>query len=231
MIHEVQASPRARRREANLERILETALDVVAREGLEGLQMARLAAAVDYTPGALYRYVESKDALVALLVTRTLGQVEEALRAAAAAVPERASPLTRVTALVAAYRQFVRGAPHRFGLLAIAMAEPRILVGDPAHTRATAAAVVAAMTPVAAALDAAVADEALAAGAAIERTLCAFALVHGLSQLPKLARAAPTAIDVDALVVSGLRALLIGWGGAPRAVDHAVRTIFTRELP
>ena len=195
MIHDVQASPRARRHEANLERILETALDVVAREGLEGLQMARLAAAVDYTPGALYRYVESKDALVA------------------------------------AYRGFVRGAPHRFGLLAIAMAEPRILVGDGDHMRATAVAVIAAMTPLAAALDAAVAGEALAAGPAVERTLCLFALVHGLSQLPKLARAAPTAIDVDALVVSGLRALLIGWGGAPRAVDHAVRTIFTRELP
>ena len=90
---------------------------------------------------------------------------------------------------------------------------------------------VAALTPLAAALDAAATAGALDAGPAIERTLCVFAMVHGLSQLPKLARAAPTAIDVDALVVSGLRALLIGWGGAPRAVDHAVRTIFTRELP
>ena len=222
MIHEVEATPRARRREANLERILDTALEVVAREGLEGLQMARLAAAVDYTPGALYRYVESKDALVALLVTRTLGQVEAALRAVEATVPARATPLARVAALVAAYRGFVRGAPHRFGLLAVAMAEPRILVGDPEHTRLTAAAVVAALTPVAAALDAA---------AAIERTLCVFAMVHGLSQLPKMARAAPTAIDVDAIVASGLRALLIGWGAAPRSVDHALRASFTPELP
>lgn len=231
MIHEVQATPRARRREANLERILDTALDVVAREGLEGLQMARLAAAVDYTPGALYRYVESKDALVALLVTRTLGQVEAAMRAAEAGLAARTTPLARVAALVAAYRGFVRGAPHRFGLLAIAMAEPRILVGDPEHIRLTAAAVVAAMTPLAAALDAAATAGALDAGPAIERTLCLFALVHGLSQLPKMARAAPTAIDVDALVTSGLRALLIGWGGAARSVDHAVRTILDRETP
>ncbi|MBK7191241.1 MAG: TetR/AcrR family transcriptional regulator [Myxococcales bacterium] len=231
MIHEVEATPRARRREANLERILDTALEVVAREGLEGLQMARLAAAVDYTPGALYRYVESKDALVALLVTRTLGQVEAALRAVEATVPARATPLARVAALVAAYRGFVRGAPHRFGLLAVAMAEPRILVGDPEHTRLTAAAVVAALTPVAAALDAAATAGALDAGAAIERTLCVFAMVHGLSQLPKMARAAPTAIDVDAIVASGLRALLIGWGAAPRSVDHALRASFTPELP
>lgn len=227
----MQATPRARRREANLERILDTALDVVAREGLEGLQMARLAAAVDYTPGALYRYVESKDALVALLVTRTLGQVEAALRAVEATVPARATPLARVGALVAAYRGFVRGAPHRFGLLAVAMAEPRILVGDPAHTRLTAAAVVAALTPLAAALDAAATAGAVDAGPAIERTLCVFAMVHGLSQLPKMARAAPTAIDVDAIVASGLRALLIGWGAAPRSVDHAIRSSFELEHP
>lgn len=231
MIHEVQATPRARRREANLERILDTALEVVAREGLEGLQMARLAAAVDYTPGALYRYVESKDALVALLVTRTLGQVEAALRTAEATVPARATPLARVAALVAAYRDFVRGAPHRFGLLAVAMAEPRILVGDPEHTRLTAAAVVAALTPLAGALDAAATAGALDAGPAIERTLCVFAMVHGLSQLPKMARAAPTAIDVDAIVTSGLRALLIGWGAAARAVDHAIRSSFELEHP
>lgn len=231
MIHEVQATPRARRREANLERILDTALEVVAREGLEGLQMARLAAAVDYTPGALYRYVESKDALVALLVTRTLGQVEAALRTAEATVPARATPLARVAALVAAYRDFVRGAPHRFGLLAVAMAEPRILVGDPEHTRLTAAAVVAALTPLAGALDAAATAGALDAGPAIERTLCVFAMVHGLSQLPKMARAAPTAIDVDAIVASGLRALLIGWGAAARAVDHAIRSSFELEHP
>lgn len=231
MIHEVQATPRARRREANLERILDTALEVVAREGLEGLQMARLAAAVDYTPGALYRYVESKDALVALLVTRTLGQVEAALRAVEATVPARATPLARVAALVGAYRRFVRGAPHRFGLLAVAMAEPRILVGDPAHTRLTAAAVVAALTPLAAALDAAATAGAVDAGPAIERTLCVFAMVHGLSQLPKMARAAPTAIDVDAIVASGLRALLIGWGAAARSVDHAIRSSFEPEHP
>ena len=90
---------------------------------------------------------------------------------------------------------------------------------------------VAALTPVAAALDAAATAGALDAGAAIERTLCVFAMVHGLSQLPKMARAAPTAIDVDAIVASGLRALLIGWGAAPRSVDHALRASFTPELP
>ncbi|MBK9033827.1 MAG: TetR/AcrR family transcriptional regulator [Myxococcales bacterium] len=223
MIHEVvEASPRARRREAKLERILDTALAVVAADGLEGLHMARLAAAVDYTPGALYRYVESKDALVATLVARTLGQVEGALRAAEAEPAAPPSGLARIGVLVRAYRSFVQAEPHRFGLLALALAEPRVLVGDPEHARATAAAVIGALTPLAEALTAAAADGALTAGDPVARTLCVFSLVHGLSQLPKLARVAPTSFDIDALALAGVRALLIGWGASPHAVDAAL---------
>lgn len=232
MIHEAEPTPRERRREANLERILDTALAQVAADGLEGLQMARLAAAVDYTPGALYRYVESKDALVALLVTRTLGGVEAALRTAVAALPARTTPLTRIAALIYAYRQFVAREPHRFGLLALALAEPRVLVGDATHARATAAAAIGALTPLADALTAAAAADALAPGNPVERTLCLFTLVHGLAQLPKLARAAPVAIQLDALTAAGVRALLLGWGGNPRAVDHALtRSLLAPEAP
>lgn len=232
MIHEAEPTPRERRREANLERILDTALAQVAADGLEGLQMARLAAAVDYTPGALYRYVESKDALVALLVTRTLAGVEAALRAAVAALPPRTTPLTRIAALIHAYRQFVAREPHRFGLLALALAEPRVLVGEAAHARATAAAAIGALTPLADALTAAAAADALAPGNPVERTLCLFTLVHGLAQLPKLARAAPVAIQLDALTAAGVRALLLGWGGNPRAVDHALtRSLLAPEAP
>ena len=223
MIHEtVQPPPRARRREANLARIVDAALALVAEGGLEALQMARLADAVDYTPGALYRYVESKDALVALLVTGTLDQVQAELRRAEAALPARATPLARIAALVAAYRGFVQREPHRFGLLALSLAEPRVLVADAAHAQATAGAVIGALTPLAGALAAAATAGALAPGDATARTLCLFTLVHGLSQLPKLARAAPTRIDVDHLVTTGVRGLLVGWGGAPRAVDHAL---------
>ena len=215
-------APRARRREANLERILDTALELVGRDGLAGLHMAKLADAVDYTPGALYRYVDSKDALVAHLVTRTLAALQTTLATALDSVPARTSPLARVFALVLAYRRFVTSEPHQFGLLATAMAEPRILVGDANHTAATARAVIGALTPLAETLTAAVAAEALTAGEVTERTLCMFTMLHGLAQLPKLGRAAPTRFDPDALSLAGVRTLLIGWGATPRAVDAAL---------
>jgi hypothetical protein len=128
-----------------------------------------------------------------------------------------------------AYARFARRAPHAFGLLAAALAAPRVLVADADATRVTAAAVIAALTPLATALDAAVAADQLTAGPTLDRTLCLFALVHGLAQLPKLGRAAPTRLDVDATLAVGIRALLIGWGAGPRAVDAALPRL--TELP
>ncbi len=221
MSHEA-ATPRARRHDANLGRILDAAIDLIAAGGLEGLSMARLAEAVDYTPGALYRYFDSKDALLAQVVQRVLGEVRAALDAAVAALPPRASPLARVVALTRAYRELARREPHRFGLLATAMAEPRILLADAAHAHLVAAAVIAALQPLADGLAAATAAELLGPGDAAERTLLLFAMLHGLLQFPKLSRAAPRPLDVDRLASAGLRALLIGWGASPRIVDTAI---------
>ena len=48
MIHETpRKTPRARRHDTNLTRILDAAMDLVAEGGLEALSMARLAEAVD----------------------------------------------------------------------------------------------------------------------------------------------------------------------------------------
>lgn len=220
-------TPRARRHGANLERIVETAIELIATAGLEQLSMARLAAAVDYTPGALYRYVDSKDALLTLVVQRILTDARTELDAAVAALPPRATPLARAVALTRAYRELARREPHRFGLLATAMAEPRILLADPAHAAAVAVAVIAAMQPLATALADAATAGLLAPGDATERTLCLFAMLHGLLQFPKLSRAAPRPLDVERLALAGTRALLVGWGAPPRAADAAIQRTTT----
>jgi AcrR family transcriptional regulator len=215
VILEHPATPRARRRDAAVVRILDTATTLIATEGLEGLSMARLADAVDYTPGALYRYFDSKDALLSRLVQRTLGDVRAVLDAAVARVPAGAPALARVLALVDGYRAFARTEPHRFGLLALTIAEPRVLLEQPTHAAAVAAAAVAALRPLADALaDAATAGE-LAPGAAAERAICVFALQQGTLQLAKLGRAAPVALDVERLAADGTHALLRGWGASP----------------
>ena len=55
----------ARKRAARQREIVRRGLAIAAAEGVEALTIARLAGELDYTPGALYRYFASKDALVA----------------------------------------------------------------------------------------------------------------------------------------------------------------------
>jgi AcrR family transcriptional regulator len=56
--------------------VLDAALRIVDRDGLDGVSMRRIAAAIGATPMALYRYVPSKAALLDALVAAVLGQLE-----------------------------------------------------------------------------------------------------------------------------------------------------------
>jgi AcrR family transcriptional regulator len=57
-----------------LERILDAAALVVDADGLEGLSMSRLASELGFTTMSLYRYVDSKDELLSLLVDHATGE-------------------------------------------------------------------------------------------------------------------------------------------------------------
>ena len=198
---------------------------MVAAGGLEALSMTKLAEAVDYTPGALYRYFGSKDALLSKLVARILEDLGALLTRTEGLLPASASPLTRVFALVQGYRAFARLEPHRFGLLAMTMAEPRVLLQQPADAEPVLFVMMAALQRLADALGAAAEAGQLEAGDLPERTLCVFAMLQGLLQLQKQARYAPGVLDVDRLTVRGTRSLLLGWGAKPRTVDAAIARV------
>jgi AcrR family transcriptional regulator len=55
--------PRARRREATIQRILDAAWEIAAEEGLAGISLRDLAARVDLRQPSLYSYFDSKHAL------------------------------------------------------------------------------------------------------------------------------------------------------------------------
>ena len=225
VLHVTGKTPRARRHDANLVRILDAAMGMVAAGGLEALSMTKLAEAVDYTPGALYRYFGSKDALLSRLVARILEDVRAALDRALGLLPSSASPLTRVFVLVQGYRAFAQLEPHRFGLLAMTMAEPRVLLEKPEDAEPVVQVMLAALQPLAGALADAAASEQLDGGDFSERTLCLFAMLQGLFQLQKQARYAPGVLDVDRLTVNGTRSLLLGWGAKPRTVEAAITRV------
>jgi AcrR family transcriptional regulator len=65
-----------RRAPLTREQIVETALAVLDREGLDALSMRRLATELDTGAAALYRHVSGKDELLDLLLDRVIGELE-----------------------------------------------------------------------------------------------------------------------------------------------------------
>ena len=218
--HTEPPSPRARRREAKLLEILDAAMNAVSTGGFGSLSMNKLADTVDFTPGALYRYFDSKDALLSALVSRVLDEVHERIVIAVERVTD-GDPIARVIALTQAYRAFSAEEPHKFGLLAMSMAEPQVLLSTPESAAPVVQTMVASLSPLADALGAATAGGLLAPGDALERTLVCFASVQGTLQLRKQARMAPQILDVDRLSARAVRALLMGWGADASTVDAA----------
>jgi AcrR family transcriptional regulator len=56
--------------------VVDAALRIVDRDGLDGVSMRRLAAAIGATPMALYRHVPNKAALLDALVAAVLSRLE-----------------------------------------------------------------------------------------------------------------------------------------------------------
>ncbi len=71
------ASRRSRPAKPPLNRdvIVATALDLLTRDGLAGLSLRKVAAALDTGPASLYVYVDNLEALHALILDRALGDV------------------------------------------------------------------------------------------------------------------------------------------------------------
>jgi len=91
------------------ERVLEGALAVAEREGLDRLSMRLVASELGVSTMALYRHVESKDDLLDGLVERLLGELR---------LPEDSLPWdTRLRILAAELRALARRRPELFGLL------------------------------------------------------------------------------------------------------------------
>jgi AcrR family transcriptional regulator len=96
--------PRARRRQATMERILDAAWDLAEEQGLAGISLRDLAARVDLRQPSLYSYFESKHALYDAMFAQGCAQILEAMRAAP--VP-------------ADHRRMVKEMARRFASLAV----------------------------------------------------------------------------------------------------------------
>lgn len=213
----MEARPRERRKRRKLEEILERALDLFADKGPAGLTIRELAAALDYTPGALYRYVSSKDDLLVRVQLMALDRVAAGLREA---MGETGEPIDAIVAGAAYYLELPRLLPRESALVQFLVGDPRVLLeGD--HAAAVAAPLTRLLGEVARVIEAAVDAGALAAGDSGRRAVLLWSAIQGASSLRKLARLAPH-LDARAVALEHLESLLRHWGGRPARIDAAL---------
>lgn len=124
---------RAANRSATVAAIKAAALRQVAEEGAPALSIRGVARAVGISPAGLYRYYDSRDALLTDLLVDAYNDLADAVTAAgglpvpaskgaeprdvAAEAPEIADPLRALLEAITAYRSWAVGNPTRFLLL------------------------------------------------------------------------------------------------------------------
>lgn len=113
-----------RRREARLERnrdeILAAARQLVLEKGTETFSLREVARRADYSPAALYRYFDNKDALlgeIATMAIKTLGSY-------LTQVPTDLPPKERLVQLGLAYLRFAKENPEQLTLVFNKMSIP-----------------------------------------------------------------------------------------------------------
>jgi len=114
-------SERKERQKAELrQQILKAARDIVLRDGFATLTMRKIADAIEYAPGTLYLYFESRDEIAKQLCIQGYQELFDFLQPVAAI----ADPCDRLIALAESYVRF--GMTHATTYRLIFMEEPKL---------------------------------------------------------------------------------------------------------
>lgn len=218
--------------------ILGAALDLACEGGLDNLTLHALAARMDRSVAAVYRYFSSKEAVIGelqrLVATHIrLINIDTATRIDQWASENDLTPAAhRLARLIGAgqtYELFAHDTPAEFGLLTHYLGSSReeLPERDVAAVLATARASLDRLADDFAAAEAA---GALTPGNARERTLIHWGALQGVIQLIKVLRRGGGWTATDNLADATIRSLLEGWGGDATLIDELSRTIRKKKF-
>lgn len=230
MIYESAGTTTLERRRSRTRRLLlDAAFQLVAQGGLDGLTINGLARAVDYTPGALYRYFDSRDALIIELEREVIEAWQECIhsvgvRCDAVALEPRAKALLGVLAIADLFRALAVVQPTRFALASFILGDPRALVADEV-ARTIVTPLLALVGQVAQAF--ATADElgALRPGDPARAAVMLLTSLIGVLQTRKLERLSPEALRNEPISRDLVRVLLRGMGAEPAPLHTAEQAL------
>jgi len=214
-----------RKRVERTQKILNTAEKIIVKESLDSLTIHRLAKKLDYAPGALYRYFESKEALLTELSCRAINRIQARLQQVKQSElsdeltpPEKS--ISRIITIANLYCKLHIDDPAAFCLLGSLLGDPRKLLDDTqakrVHERT-----VPVLLELSELIEEAIQSEAIAPGDPTERAISFWASLQGVTQLRKLLRH-PTdlkeMLDPDKLGLRLVSDLLVGWGGSQKMI-------------
>lgn len=215
------------KRNARASAILDMAMRILEKEGLDALTMGVLAKALHVVPAALYRYFPSKDALLSALQRRAITTVHERMREALLLIEQKATKmtpdaasLTRILGIAVLYLDLPRSDPQTQFLLALLVGDPRQLL-SPAEGKRTAPVLMTLLSDVDSLFREAAETRALDVGDSFERTLAFWAVLQGTLALEKARRIAPNLPNPRKVAGDAVAAMLIGWGAKPRTLALA----------
>lgn len=211
---------RAEQRQRKTEQLLETATHIVADEGVEALTMHRLASEIGVAVGGLYRYFDSREALVVELQRQAVDGLREAVDAGVARAGD--DGLRAVIAVARVWRKQAREVPERHRFIDAYFSDPRELLTEE-QRREIEVSLAPLLETVVGAFERAADGGALDAGDAHVRTHVLWATLHGVDHFQKRDARAPAKLRTQALFKESLRALLVGWGAEENAVSHALK--------
>ena len=96
------------------QRILDTALDIIIREGFANLSFRKIAAHLGITATTIYNYFAGKDELNLMIRVRGFETLQEMLRAA---YTPHQDPVSGIEAMIRAYLEFGRSYPDYYDLM------------------------------------------------------------------------------------------------------------------
>jgi len=216
-------TPQQRRREQKIRQILDAGEQIVLKSGLDGLTIHALARALDYTPGALYRYFPSKQAIIAELNSRAVQGYHRLFESVAAASSETqvsSEKAATLLPLMASAEAFIRRSgrePGAFAMVSATAADPRDLLTDSEAVHIPH--LVALLASLRGAIDGAVNSGAIQPGDSDKRAIALTFGLIGILQLRKLVRFS-SALSPEPIARGLARDQLAGWGAPAYLIEE-----------
>lgn len=211
---------------------LAEAMGLVVQDGMGGLTIARLANRMNASVGAVYRYFDSKEALVVGLQEMAIADFHHFMLARLASAEARLSgvspqarALVRLMIAVSAYIEHASSSPRPHRLVDTFLSFPEAVLSDEEARSIGERLLAPILSAFAGLLEEAVAARAIEPGNNVQRTYLAWAFVHGLDHFHKRDRISPIELQVKALLPVARAGLMRSFGAEPRAIAEAERLL------